>query len=211
MSTQARPTKRSYNSARRARQAAQTRADIVQGSIRLFAEHGWAGTTLAGIAEEVGVSVETIYNGFGSKKGLLRVAMDVAVAGDAVEVPLADRPEFAALSEGDMDERVGKVADMVVAIHERSASVWQAIVEAASGDPELAEWRLEMEAGRRIDVGRGAAALVGHPPDERLVTLLWLFWGPESYQKLVVDEGLSVEEYRDIVIDGTRRLIGLAG
>ena len=38
------------------------------------------------------MSVETIYNGFGSKKALLREAMDVAVVGDTEPIPYAERP-----------------------------------------------------------------------------------------------------------------------
>ncbi len=64
-------TKRSYNSSRRTLQAAQTRDEVLRAATELFRETGWAGTTLAAIAERAGVSVETVYKGFGSKKGLL--------------------------------------------------------------------------------------------------------------------------------------------
>ncbi|MFP5320362.1 MAG: TetR/AcrR family transcriptional regulator [Acidimicrobiia bacterium] len=208
MSTEARTTKRSYNSARRAQQAAQTRADVVAAAITLFGEQGWAGTTLAAIAEAAGVSVETIRNGFGSKKGLLRVAMDVAVAGDAEEVPLAERAVFRSLGEGRLDERVQRVAELAIAIQERSSGVWQAIVEAAGGDEEVDAWRLEMEAGRRIDVGRGLALVLGRDPDDRLVTVMWLMLGPEAYRKLVVDQGMSRDDYCELVADLVLRLSG---
>lgn len=207
MSTRSRPTKRSYNSSRRTQQAAQTRADVVSAAIGLFTEHGWSGTTLAAIADAADVSVETIRNGFGSKKGLLRVAMDVAVAGDVEDMPMAERPQFKALGEGDPATRIERVAELVAAIHDRSAGVWQAVVEAASGDPEVDGWRLEMESGRRVDVARGIEAALGRVPDERLITLLWLLWGPESYRKLVVDEGMPHQAYCDLIVDGTTRLI----
>jgi Bacterial regulatory proteins, tetR family len=42
------------------------------------------GTTLAGIAAEAGVAVETIYTGFASKKALLLEAMNVAIVGDTL-------------------------------------------------------------------------------------------------------------------------------
>lgn len=204
-------TKRPYNSARRARQAAQTRADVVTAAVELFTEQGWSGTTLAGIAEAAGVSVETIYNGFGSKKGLLRAAMDAAVAGDAEAVPIAERPEFRALGEGDVAERLRRAAELVLVIHERSAGVWQALVEAGRGDPEVAGWRLEMEAGRRSDVARGAAVVLGRALDDRQVTLLWLLYSAESYRKLVIDDGMSRDDYRDLLVDATARLVGVSG
>ena len=82
--------KRRYNSNRRAMQAAQTRGDVLAAAIRLFTAAGWAGTTISAVAAAAGVSVETVYSGFGSKKGLLRAAMDVAVVGDAEPVPFVE-------------------------------------------------------------------------------------------------------------------------
>ncbi|MGH9133320.1 MAG: TetR/AcrR family transcriptional regulator, partial [Ilumatobacteraceae bacterium] len=75
------PTRRPYRSTRRKQQAARTRSDVLAAAVRLFAEHGWSGSTLAAIAREADVAVETVYGAFGSKKGLLRAAMDVAVVG----------------------------------------------------------------------------------------------------------------------------------
>ena len=200
--------KRSYNSSRRNLQAAQTREEVLRAASRLFSETGWAGTTLAAIADEAGVSVETIYNGFGSKKALLREAMGVAVVGDAEPVPFAERPEFAALAEGTLAERTARGIGLVTVIHERSAGIWQAIVEAASSDPEIDGWRREMEDLRRLDVRRSLELILGHELDEAVVTLLWLLYSPEVYRKLVGDEGLSRAEYEALLIDASRRLTG---
>jgi AcrR family transcriptional regulator len=63
--------KREYDSSRRRRQAAQTRADILAAALRLFAERGYAATTIEAIAAEAEVSEATVYAGFGSKRGLL--------------------------------------------------------------------------------------------------------------------------------------------
>src|SRR6476646_11148124 len=104
------PAKRSYNSSRRSLQAAQTRDEVISAAMARFSATGWAGTTLAAIAEEAGVSVETIYNGFGSKKGLLRAAMEVAVVGDTEPVPFVERPEFLAMGTGTLDERIAHAA-----------------------------------------------------------------------------------------------------
>src|SRR4051794_19952131 len=140
--------KRAYDSSRRTRQAAQTREEVVRAGLERFAATGWAGTTLADIAEAAGVSVETIYKGFGSKKGLLREAMGAGVVGDSKPIPYAERPEFRALGEGSPDERIARGCAVMATIHERSAGVWQAIVEASGADAEVATWRLEMEQAR---------------------------------------------------------------
>ena len=199
--------KRSYNSTRRALQAEQTRAEVLRAAVARFRETGWAGTTLAAIADAAGVSVETIYNGFGSKKGLLRAAMDMAVVGDAEPVPFVERAEFHSLAEGSIDERIASGAEVVAATHERSAGVWQAIVEAAGADEEVAAWRLELEQGRRIDAGRSAALMLGRAPDEQLTTMLWVLYSPETYGKLVHDAGLTREEYKAFLVEASRRLI----
>src|SRR5215467_6301005 len=97
---------RSYSSARRAQQAEQTRTDVLLAAIRLFGQKGWAGTTLAAIAAEAGVAVETIYTGFSSKKALLLAAMDVAIVGDAKLVPLMEREEVQQLRHLPAEQRL---------------------------------------------------------------------------------------------------------
>ncbi len=197
---------RPYNSARRAQQAAQTRQDVIAAAIELFTTAGWAGATVAAIAERAGVAVETVYKAVGSKKALLREAMDVAVVGDADPVPLFERPEFRTLGEGPWDERVTKGAAINAGIQERSAGVWQAVREAAGSDEELAAWRREMEHNRRVDIRRAITAILGREPDEELVTLLWIVYGPDAYLQLAHDEGYDRAAYEAFLIDATNRI-----
>ena len=203
----AKTAKRTYNSSRRTLQAAQTREEVLRAGTKLFGETGWAGTTLAAIADEAGVSVETIYKGFGSKKALLRAAMDMAVVGDAEPVAYIERAEFASLGEGSLRERTQRGAAIVATINERSAGVWQAIVEAASSDDEVAGWRLELEASRRLDTHRSIERVLGRKVDDNLVTLLWLLYSPETYRKLVVDSGMSRADYEALLVDAGNRLM----
>jgi AcrR family transcriptional regulator len=203
----AKTAKRAYNSSRRTLQAAQTRDEVLRAGTELFRAAGWAGTTLAAIAEAAGVSVETVYNGFGSKKGLLRAAMDVAVVGDAEPIPFVDRSEFLQLGEGTREERIARGAAVVADTHERSAGVWQAVVEAASADEEVDAWRLEWEQNRRLDVGRSIALVLGFGPDEQLITMLWVLYSPEAYLKLVHDAGLTREAYEAFLVEASTRLV----
>jgi AcrR family transcriptional regulator len=203
------PAKRAYNSSRRNLQAAQTRDEVIRAATSRFAATGWAGTTLAAIAEEAGVSVETIYNGFGSKKGLLRAAMDAAVVGDTEPIPFVERPEFLDLGKGTVNERIARGAAVITNTHARSAGVWQAIIEASSADGEVDAWRLELEQGRRIDTGKSLALVLDRPVDERLVSMIWILYSPETYLKLVHDSGMSTEEYEEFLVDASKRLAGL--
>jgi AcrR family transcriptional regulator len=193
--------KRRYDSTRRSHQATQTRRDVLDAAIELFGETGWSGTTLAAIAERAGVAVETIYAGFGSKKGLLRSAMDVAIVGDTAEVPLADRSESRVLGQGAREERLRAAASFLADIHERSVGVWLAIVEAARGDQEVARWHRELEDGRRIEISSTLERLLGHPVEGRRFELLWAIFGPDFYAKLVREAGMSRADYEACVVD----------
>ena len=202
-------TRRRYDSSGRQEQARRSREAVLDAAQRLFLDQGYAATTIAEIARTAGVSVETIYKGFGSKKGLLREAMGVAVVGDSEPIPYAERAEFKALGEGSLDERIARGCELVTTIHERSAGVWQAIVEAAGADPEIAAWRLEMEQARRLDTHRSVALILGSDPEDELITMLWVLYSPETYLKLINDAGFTRAEYAELIVDATRRLAGV--
>ncbi len=191
-------------------QAAQTREDVLGAAIRLFTTSGWAGTTVSDIASEAGVAVETIYSGFGSKKGLLRAAMDVAIVGDAEPVPFVERDEFLRLGRGKVADRLRAAVGVVTDIHERSAGVLRAIMEASGTDPEVDHWRIELERARRVDVERSTTLMLDRQLDARTLDLLWVLLGPEVYLKLTVDAGLSRADYEAYILDGFERLIAPA-
>ena len=90
----------------RAKQAAQTRQSIVEAALRHFAERGWAGTVLPMVANDAGVSVDTIFGTFGTKSALLLEAIEIAIVGDAGEAAMADRDDFARLGQGRRAERL---------------------------------------------------------------------------------------------------------
>jgi AcrR family transcriptional regulator len=76
----ARPVKtprRAYRSPLRADQAQQTRRRVLESALELFVDRGYAGTTVAAVADRAGVSPETIYLSLGGKRGLLEGVMDM--------------------------------------------------------------------------------------------------------------------------------------
>ena len=81
MSGQVKRVRRRYHSPLRAGQAEQTRRRILDSAFRLFAERGYAGTTITAVAEAAGVSPETIYLSLGGKRGLLEGAIEMAITG----------------------------------------------------------------------------------------------------------------------------------
>jgi AcrR family transcriptional regulator len=70
------PSRRTYHSPLRADQAQQTRRRVLESARRLFVERGYAGTTVAAVADDAGVSPETIYLS-GGKRGLLEGVMEI--------------------------------------------------------------------------------------------------------------------------------------
>jgi AcrR family transcriptional regulator len=197
---------RTYNSTRRSRQAAQTRAEILTAAVAVFGETVWSGTTLAAIAARADVAVETIYSGFGSKKGLLRAALDVAVVGDADAVPFGERPEALRLGEGPLEERLASAATVVTDINERTIGGWRALLEAASADDELERWRVELDARRRADIAAGFERIFGRRVDGRQLDFLWAILGQGVYVQLVVDSGMSRADYEACIIDALVKL-----
>ena len=53
------PTRRRYSSTLRARQAGETRAQVLAAAAALFEESGWAGTTVAAILSDTEVVLST--------------------------------------------------------------------------------------------------------------------------------------------------------
>src|SRR6516165_3359715 len=68
------------------------RAAVVQAARTLFAERGYAGTTIEAISELSDVPPATVYRLFSSKLGILKALLDVSIAGDDEDVPVEERP-----------------------------------------------------------------------------------------------------------------------
>ena len=78
---------------RRARTRA-TQWRIVKAAFVLFCEHGYAGTTMAQIAEVAGVAVQTVYFTFHTKAAVLSRAYDFAVMGEDEPLLPWDQPWY---------------------------------------------------------------------------------------------------------------------
>ena len=62
---------------RREQMAQQTRGDILRAARCLFAEPGYAGTSINDIAAQAGVAIQTICARLGSKRGMLLALIDL--------------------------------------------------------------------------------------------------------------------------------------
>jgi AcrR family transcriptional regulator len=135
---------------RRARQAAATRARIVDAAGRLFAERGYAATTIDAVATEADVAVETVYARFKNKRNLLAAYLDVSIVGDAAPVPLLERPEVQAVRAAtDPREQVQLLARIMRGVLERNAPVHAVLRTAVGADPELDALVVEDDTRRK--------------------------------------------------------------
>src|SRR5690348_6856478 len=155
--TEARP--RRYDSELRRRRAQRTRAGVLAAAHRLFVARGWAATGVRDIATAAGVSVKTIYDTFGSKADLFKTVVDVAVVGDDEPVAMMERPEFAALAEGDLARRAAAGAHLAAEVNRRTVDVKRVWRVAADTDPGLAA-RLEEGIAQQRFTARAALTLM---------------------------------------------------
>lgn len=195
MATPPLPAKRSYESPRRRASAADTRLVIIAAATKLFTERGWA-TSVREIAREAGVAVETVYSAVGSKRELLKIAMDVAIVGDDEPVALAERHEFAALAEGDRAARLGRAAAMMADQYSRVAALHHALDQGAETDAELAELKRHAHEQQITTFAAGLTLALGRRPDPELVDGLQAIASPATYLHLIRMAGWSQEQYR---------------
>lgn len=192
---------RTYRSELRQRQAEHTRLTVVAAAAELFAELGYARTTLARIAAAAGVSPETV-QAHGPKSALMIAAVEYAafgVTGDHNVLDLELGQRFVALT--DRDEAVNFIVAEQTAVHERSAGATQALFGAAATDPELDGYLGELIAGvgrqirRLLEVCRERGWLRDDIPFDELVETAAVVSSIETYTRMVHRDGWTLDAY----------------
>ncbi|HEY1912493.1 MAG TPA: helix-turn-helix domain-containing protein [Vicinamibacterales bacterium] len=197
---------RRYDSTRRQDAAHRRRAAIVEAARHRFVLDGFATTTIARIAQDAGVSVETVYKTFGNKVALVRAIRDRALAGEG---PLHAERRSDRMQTGERDPhriiRGWGVLTMEVA--PRVAPVLLLVRDAATNDPELSQLQKEMDAARLTRMEHNARTLLkgGHLRDgvtlAAATDVLWTYSSPELYELLVIRREWSVERYGQFIAD----------
>ena len=199
------PTRR-YDSVRRREQARQTREAILDTAQRLFLSDGFATTTIAAIAQEARVSVDTIYKSFGGKAGLVRAICEHGLAGDQT-VPAETRSD--ALQAGEHDPRaiIRGWGKLTTEIAPRVVPILLLVRTAAGADPEMADLQSELNAQRLERMTRNARNLAAaHYLRENLTPkrageIMWTYSSPELYELLVLTRGWPPERYGAFIAD----------
>jgi AcrR family transcriptional regulator len=201
--------KRSYDASRRRALARQSRARVLDAARTQFLTSGYRATTLARIAAEADVSVQSINKSFGNKAGLLRALFDVAIVGDDEPVPLAKRDWITAIhDEPDAREKLRMYATVLAEMLPRTAPI-QLLIRQASDDPAIAEVWQGIRFGRLMGMTDLATNLAqgGHLRDgvttDAARDILWAYSSPELYELLVIERGWPTDDYAAFIETGT--------
>jgi AcrR family transcriptional regulator len=175
-----------------------TRNRLLEAAEEEFSVRGYAGTSVTRLAATAGVSVQTLYLAWGSKRALLRGYMENAVAGGAGSPEDADR-RFVGLPP---EERLAELAALVTEVAERTATGWSLYRDASAVDLEIAaDWN-ELQLKRHqlfsrilgdIPVGALAKGLTV----QSAADTAWAIASPETYDLLVRRLGYQLNEFHD--------------
>lgn len=195
-------SKRRYTSTRRQAQAAETRRQIVATAGKLFAELGYAGTTIEDIAREAGIAVQTVYASFGSKRAILTRLVEVSVGGDEAAVPILERPGPQAVrDEPDQRRQLRLFAHAIGEIMARMSSIFEIMRVAAKTEPEIAELLRQLLEERLQNMIQFVGWVAANGPlrdDLDLAAVgetVWLLTSAEVYHLLAVDRAWPRDQY----------------
>ena len=202
MSEPVNPARRPYDSSRRRAHAAQNRATILDTARQRFLAEGYACCTMATIASDAGVSVETIYKVFGNKAGLLRALFDVAVGEDDEPIPKRHRTLVDRMwAEPDAEQKLRLYGEIIGSGAARVQPVQLMAREAAASDPaaaEVYETIREERLGRMVGFAeflRDTGALRDGVTVDEARDVLWTYNSAEIWELLVVKRGWKPARY----------------
>jgi AcrR family transcriptional regulator len=195
---------RQYDSTHRLQQAQQNRARVLEAARRRFLAAGYAATTIAEIARDAGVSVETVYKTFATKAGVLKALFDVSVAGDDDPTPMVRRDVIQkVLTTPDASQKIAIYAKHLAATMPRSAPVHLLARDGAASSPDAATvWRQIRE--ETLTAMTMFAADLAKSGQLRISAVkardvLWTYHAPELYELLVLERGWSPARYGEFI------------
>jgi AcrR family transcriptional regulator len=187
---------RPYRSPARERQADETRARILAAARELMREHGFDGTTIDAVARVAGVSPQTVYGAFDSKRGIVAELLERARFGPGYQALVAEARQVA-----DPRVRLEYAARISRQIYDSERETLELLRGAASVSPELAALEREHEDERRgVQAahvkGLAEAGVLRPDLDVREARdILWALTSRDMYRLLVVARGWSSDRY----------------
>ena len=199
--------RRRYHSPLRAEQADGTRRRVLAAARDLFLANGYAGTTVAAVAQAAGVSPDTIYVSLGGKQGLLEGVLSLArfdPEDPAQREQEHRREELSALA--DPHRRLRRLVEFSCETLARIGPVHAVLRGAADGHPfaaglyaRMLRVRLQIQS-RNLQTYLGGSLRPGltvKQATERYGALL----SPELYHLLTVEHRWTTRRYASWVAD----------
>lgn len=190
-----------YDNRQRRDAARSTRASIIEAAKASFIDRGFGGTTIRQVAEDAGVSQETIYKTFGGKAALLKSVYDVALAGDDEDVAMSARPEVMAVREATTPAAAATTyAQLANLIAGRIDPLLRVLLGARGTDDALGEFARTTEQERLIGSGfyvrhwAGRGWLRDDITINEATEAVWALNSPQP-RWLLLDHGWSEERY----------------
>ncbi len=198
--------RRPYDSRARRAQAHRNRAAILHSARERFLADGYAATTIAAIADDAQLSIDTVYKTFGGKGGLVRAIYNESLLGSG---PTAAPLRSDDLQNSDADARAivrgwgaltAEVAPLVAPIH-------LLVRDAAVADTEMAALLRDSDSSRRERMRHNARSLhergdLRHDISvDEATDVMWAFSAPELFDLLVLRSGWSAEHFGRYVAD----------
>ena len=187
---------------RRERKAQATRRRVLDAAEALFIRDGYARTTMAAIAEEADVAVQTVYAVFGTKRAILTELLAVRVVGDEDGTALGDRQDWQDMErEVDPRRQLALFASIATRIGDRIADLYEVMAGAAGSDPEIAAMYRRQQQARYTDQRRVARALSRKGAlraglsEAHATDIMWTIANPRTHRNLIGERRWATEEY----------------
>jgi AcrR family transcriptional regulator len=194
-----RPTRRKYESSARQAQAAETRRRLTAAARGLFAARGYGAATIAAIAAEAGVSAQTVYATFGSKRGLLLAMLD-QIEDDA---DLAAMQEALRAQADDPPAQLRLQVEFAVRLFKGAGELLSLVRGSISVDDDLRSFWATGERRRRegqafvVESWARSGALRPGLTAAEAADVLWGLTDPDVYDLFVSGNRWTPERFRD--------------
>lgn len=211
----AKPVKsRRYDNAGRRAQSEETRQRIIDSARELLIARGYRTTTIADIARNAGVHVDTVYELVGRKPTVLRALIEQAISGAEGAVAAEERDYVKAIrAEPDPARKLAIYARATRHIQARMAPLFLALRDASATEPEAAQVWQEISDRRAanmrklaLDLQTAGGLRPGLSIDEA-ADVIWATNSSELYVLLTVDRRWSDDRYENWLTDTWHRLL----
>lgn len=198
--------RRRYNSSGRQAQARRSRETILDAAQRQFLDTGYGATTVAAIAAEADVSVETVFKAFGGRSGLVRAIYDRAVRGQEPDSAYA-RSDAMRARETDPETIMLRWGELTTEVAARLTPIRLLIRAAAVTDPEITALLADADVERLQRMHHHAEFLAerGYLRDgmttAKAADVLYTCSSLEIYDVLVLQRGWPLPEFARFVAD----------